>query len=633
MGQAEPAPTPGAAAPSASPFVTAAMWKLLTDGPDIGARCQSWAELMRELVGEIPGTHAQAVAAFRFDAAAMRLTPLGAAPHNRAVTGLMAETALAAAKAGRPVARGALPGKRAPSDGPMSAAVPVMIDGIALGTVCIEFAPTSDAIMRRTMRLLQWGAAWPRDELRAECADQLVRRSKAAHDALHSAITVAERVDFATAASAAVTDLATRFDCNRVALGMRRLGRSRVRAISHSAQFSRRMKLVQSLAATMDEAIDQRAAVLWPEPPETAQIYATAMARNLAREDAAGQIYTVPLYAMDRFVGALTFERAPDHPFSADELEILEATATVLAPIIEEKRQNDRWLITRAARSARELARQLLGPTHLLRKLMVMLLISVAALLWFVKAPLDVSATAQIMGTEERSIVPGFDGYIADAPVRAGDMVARGDLLVQLDDRDLMLERQRLITERQRQSIEYDRAVATRNRSETNVRKTLIEQANAEIALIDERIARTRLTAPFDGRVLSGDLSQSIGSAVSRGEPLMVIAPSGDYRIKLQVDERRIAQLAPGQTGLLRVTALPSESFAIRVEKITPVAHYSEGTTRFEVEARFEQDASALMPGMEGAARIEIGPRRLAEIWGGPLLDWARLTLWRWTPI
>ncbi len=481
------------------------------------------------------------------------------------------------------------------------------------------------------MRRLQWGAAWLRDTLRSEESDREALRYSAAVEALNTIIVVAEREDFMTAASAAVTDLATRFDCDRVSLGMRRLGRSRVRAISHSAQFSKRMELVGRLNATMDEAIDQRAAVLWPDD-NTEDIFATHAAAALAREHGAGFVYTVPLYVNGRFIGAMTFERPKGAPFDEKQLEVLEAVTTVLAPILDEKRRNDRWLITKVGDSLLGQLKRLLGPAHLIRKLVVGAAIAGVVFFWFAQGTYEVSAEARVVGTVERSIVPGFDGFIAAAPVRAGDRVNEGDLLVQLDDRDLSLERLRLVTQRQRQQIEFDRAVAIRDRAEMNIRQTLIAQADAEIGLLDEQIGRTRLTAPFDGLVVAGDLSQSIGSSVARGEPLLTIAPADAYRVVLQVDERQIADLQEQQTGALRVTALPDRTFQIAVETITPVASYAEGATTFEVQAVFADDVSALRPGMQGAARIEVDERRLITIWTKPLMDWARIVLWRWMP-
>lgn len=618
---------------AAVPSGQAALWRDLSDRADLRKQAQSWTELLFTQLAENPDVGPVAVFAFRYDAPSRQLTPIGSHPRNRIGSSLTVEAAQSAVDNGRPVARGDMPG----NDGlakaaPMAAAAPLMVKDAALGVVVVEMRPAGQTQMRWAMRRLQWGAAWLRDALREEEGQREEVRYAAAVEALNTIIAAAEREDFITAAGATVTDLATRFGCDRVALGMRSLRRTKIRAISHSAQFSKRMELVARLSAAMDEAIDQRAAVLWPDDG-TDDILATHAAATLAREHGAGHVYSVPLYVNGKFTGALTFERPADKPFAARELEVLEAVTTVLAPILDEKRRNDRWLITKIADSGRMQLRRLLGPAHLLRKLFFACMIGLVVFFWFARTTYEVSAEARVIGTIERSIVPGFDGFIAAAPVRAGDRVAAGDLLVQLDDRDLSLERLRLVTERQRQQIEYDRAVAVRDRAEMNIRQTLIDQADAEIALIDEQILRTRLVAPFDGLVVSGDLSQSIGSSVSRGETLLTIAPADAYRVILQVDERQIADLAQGQTGALRVTALPDQTFDVAISKITPVATYAEGATTFEVEALFAGDAIALRPGMQGVARIGVDDRRLIAVWTKPLLDWARITLWRWTPV
>lgn len=614
------------------PTGQAALWRALAEQGDIRKQGQSWVELMHAQMDEHAGVQPLALFAFRYDQPSRQLTPIGSSPRNRVGSALTVEAAQAAVENGRPVAKGEMPGPDGPAaNSPMAAAAPLIVRDVPVGVVVIEMRPVKQTDMRWAMRRLQWGAAWLRDVLREEEHQKEEIRYSAAVEALNTIIVVAEREEFMAAASAAVTDLATRFECDRVSLGMRRFRRSRVRAISHQAQFSKRMELVGRLNAAMDEAIDQRAAVLWPDD-DAEVVFATHAAAALARDHGAGHVYTVPLYSNGAFIGALTFERPKELPFDERQLDVLEAVTTVLAPILDEKRRNDRWLITKMGDSLLGQIKRLLGPSHLVRKLIMATLIAATVFFWFARSTYEVGAEARVVGTVERAIVPGFDAFIAAAPVRAGDLVAEGDLLVQLDDRDLSLERLRLVNQRQRQQIEFDRAVAARDRAEMNIRQTLIDQADAEIGLLDEQLSRTRLVAPFDGLVVSGDLSQSIGSAVSRGEALLTIAPADAYRVILQVDERQIADLEPGQTGALRVTALPDQTFTVAIEKITPVATYAEGATTFEVEARFQGDVVALRPGMQGAARIEVEERRLIAIWTKPLVDWARIALWRWIP-
>jgi multidrug resistance efflux pump len=236
-----------------------------------------------------------------------------------------------------------------------------------------------------------------------------------------------------------------------------------------------------------------------------------------------------------------------------------------------------------------------------------------------------------VEGTVQRAITAPFDGFVAAAPARAGDRVAAGEMLARLDDRDLALERLRLVTERRRRQLEYERAVAARDRAEANIKQIQIRQADARIELIDARIARAPMRAPFDGLVVAGDLSQSIGAAVARGEVLLEVAPLDDYRVVMEVEERVIDDVEPGQTGTLLAAALPNTPIPIEVEKVTPVARYGDGRTTFEVEAAVTGDADRLRPGMQGAAKIDVEEQRLIAIWTRPLLDWLRLHAWRWS--
>ena len=63
-----------------------------------------------------------------------------------------------------------------------------------------------------------------------------------------------------------------------------------------------------------------------------------------------------------------------------------------------------------------------------------------------------------------------------------------------------------------------------------------MKQIDAQLELIDAQLARMRLTAPFSGVVVSGDLSQSLGSPVEHGQVLFEVAPLDAYRVILEVE-------------------------------------------------------------------------------------------------
>ncbi len=129
---------------------------------------------------------------------------------------------------------------------------------------------------------------------------------------------------------------------------------------------------------------------------------------------------------------------------------------------------------------------------------------------------------------------------------------------------------------------------------------------------------------------MAGDLSQSLGSPVKRGDVLFEIAPAQQFRILLKVDERDISAIAVGQKGTVRLSSMPDEKIAVVVEKITPVSVPADGKNFFHVEASL-QDAQdqRLKPGMSGVGKVEIGDRPYMWIWFHRAINWVRLMLWR----
>jgi multidrug efflux pump subunit AcrA (membrane-fusion protein) len=189
----------------------------------------------------------------------------------------------------------------------------------------------------------------------------------------------------------------------------------------------------------------------------------------------------------------------------------------------------------------------------------------------------------------------------------------------------------RLDSEKKQLQREYREAMAELDSTRVTILKARLDRATAKLDLTEERIARALITAPMAGVVVEGDLSQSLGAPVEKGQQLFQIAPLDEYRVMLRVDEREIGHLAIGQTGRLALVGLPDSYLPFRVERITPIAAQADGRNFFSVEARLEDSPAPLRPGMDGVGKIDVGERRLAWIWMHPLVDWLRLQAWTWS--
>ena len=266
-------------------------------------------------------------------------------------------------------------------------------------------------------------------------------------------------------------------------------------------------------------------------------------------------------------------------------------------------------------------------------KLGVLSAVSLVLFFTFAEGDYRVTADARLEGTVQRAVAVPTAGYLVDSDVRAGDIVRQGDLLFSLDDRDLRLERLKWASQKLQYKREHSEAVANHDRARSRILSAQMEQADAEIALLDEELKRTRVTAPFDSFVVTGDLSQSLGSPVERGDVMFELAPLNSYRVILEVDERDIDDVAVDQIGQLALTSAPEEALPITVEKITPLSTPEEGRNYFRVEARLDGEITPLLrPGMEGVGKIHVDERKLIWIWTHKIVHWFRMFFWAWWP-
>jgi RND family efflux transporter MFP subunit len=291
-----------------------------------------------------------------------------------------------------------------------------------------------------------------------------------------------------------------------------------------------------------------------------------------------------------------------------------------------------RSLPAHAAESARSLRDRLMGPQHGNFKLAAYALAVITLILIFGTGSYRVTADARIEGETQRALTAPFNGYVREALHRAGDVVKRGEPLARLDDRDLKLERTRLAAQREQYFKQYREAMAKRDRAAARIVSSQIEQVDAQVALMDEQLSRAELAAPFDGIVVSGDLSQSLGAPLERGQVLFEVATLDAYRVAIQVDERHIADMKANQRGELVLSSMPAERLPFVVTKITPVNTAREGKNFFRVEAQLDATGPRLRPGMEGVAKVNVDERHLFVIWTRELTNWIRVKLWSWLP-
>jgi RND family efflux transporter MFP subunit len=541
--------------------------------------------------------------------------------------GSIAERAL---KERRGFASGADGGAAPLAGAPAFVGYPIEVGGALQGAVALHLAPSREPDLQSALRLLHWSSAWLADGYRQQWLQ--VQERRAARLSLASdlvATALQERLLHPTALAVA-NELALRLDCDRVSVGLDKGGGIELNAISHTASFDPRTDLARLVGEAMEEVLDLQIALVFPAS-DTDAIGAIAHA-ELAAECRDIGVCSVPLADDGHTIGALTLQRTRGQPFDAEEVELCKTVGMLLGPILALKRQNERGPWRRATEATAAAVRVLFGPSHPGAKLGAAVALVLVVFFSIANGDYRVSAKTVIEGAVQRAVAAPFEGFVAASGARAGDTVKKGQVLAQLDPKDLNLERVRWTSEREQSQRKYWQAAALQDRAMMAVTAAQVEQTQAQLSLVEEKLQRAALTAPFDGVVVAGDLSHLVGSPVEHGKVLFEIAPLDAYRVIVNVDERDIAELQIGQRGELALSGLPYEKIPFSVKQITPVSTTQDGRNFFRVEADVGKVSERLRPGMEGVGKVLVGERKLIWIWTHGLVDWVRLWTWRWLP-
>jgi multidrug resistance efflux pump len=506
-------------------------------------------------------------------------------------------------------------------------ACPLYLSGRLFGVIAIEMTNRSQPMQRASVRQVQTGAKWLETmiQLRGSTAkEQLVNLVDLVAAGL-------ENEQFRIAATEVTNELAERFSCHRVSLGFMRYNRVRVEALSHSSRIDQHSNIIRAIRDAMGESLDQAAIVVYPVESDDTVLVSRFHAR-LANAQQGAAICTLPLIKNGKPIGALLLERDADKPFTVETKMQCEQIGLLLGPVLETRRRDERPLPSKIFESLQSWCVKLFGPRHLPLKVGVAL--SGVLLIWLslTTATFRISIDSVLEAEIRRSIVAPQQGYIAAAHVRAGDLVQEGDLLATLDDQELLLEQRKWQSQRAQLLKEYRKALAEFDRAEVAILHAKRAQAEAQLRLVDQQLARATLMAPFSGLIVRGDLSQVLGSPVTRGEVLYEVAPTDAYRVVLKVDDRDIGFVSMGQRGQLKLSGIPDKSINITIDRLTPVSSTEGKRNYFRVEAVMDSHSDLMRPGMEGISKIEIGREKLLWIWTRRLVNWLRLFVWNRMP-
>lgn len=235
---------------------------------------------------------------------------------------------------------------------------------------------------------------------------------------------------------------------------------------------------------------------------------------------------------------------------------------------------------------------------------------------------------APILRTEIRSEI---SGRISNIAVTAGSNVRAGQILIELDQRairaelgeaDLRIEASALRAAQAEKDLERRRRLAAREyinskeyqdaETEMLLAKNSLAAERARRVILEERLSKTTITAPYDAVVLSVEARPGMvvtGADSGReGPTLMEVADLSRLRIEAQVTEMDAARLTPGRPVEINYESLPEVTTAGEISFVSPAGKKNPGSNDdvryFPIEIDLKNVTPEVKPGMTAKARI-----------------------------
>ena len=249
----------------------------------------------------------------------------------------------------------------------------------------------------------------------------------------------------------------------------------------------------------------------------------------------------------------------------------------------------------------------------------------------------DIVVDAQANGVVEPinivEVKSKASGLITRMTVETGTQVKPGDLLVQVDTRDVQNQYNQSDADVNAAQARLEVSLAQKRRSDEMFKQRVItaqeyeaaalDYANAQAAVVraranldlsKQRLEDATVTAPVAGTVIEktvslGQVITSATGAFGGGTTLLKMADLTRVRMRALFNETDIGQIRSGQPSTVVVDAYPDRRFSGMVEKIEPQAVVQQGVTLFPVLITLNNMDGALRPGMNGEVQVQIEQR------------------------
>lgn len=419
------------------------------------------------------------------------------------------------------------------------------------------------------------------------------------------------------------TELEKFFGCQRVAIGTGTNHSCRVHAVSGMSSEEKRTLGFSQLGAAMREAIALGEIMVWPGQEDLIkEVVVSANHDDLLHSFKSGRLIVAPLRQdASGFSGAVALLwPAGSPPVNRRAYRLIRACQPHLASLV--------CFLQKSKPGAFRAGILKLWRGGLVKRITVVVGVVAFIVTMLFPVAYRVPADCRVQPVMRRTVAAPFENLLHRSFVKPGDDVEEGQILAELDGREIRVGLAESIAAQSAALKKRDNAMVLADASSLQMAQLEADRLALEVQRLQFRSDNLIIRSPVKGVVLTGDLERSEGVPVTPGQKLFEIAPLEKMLLEIAIPETAIRHVEKGMPVTLRLESDSGKKWETELGMVHPVSEIADGRNVFTGEAFLDNEEGVLRPGMKGSVRIESRRKPLGWIFFHGLWDFVRLKLW-----
>lgn len=403
-----------------------------------------------------------------------------------------------------------------------------------------------------------------------------------------------------------VSDLKEHYKCDQVFIGLTS-GRKtcKIKAASDVAVIDPNSETTLAMKAVLDESITRDAVGAWPPLPgvEPHQLLAH---KQIAKRDSL--VITTPLKTIDgEIIGAIAMLGRREMATIPNLHHFVGSIGEPLGETLATVQLNQGSWPRRALRA-------MFSDKHRIKVYCALAAALASVLILALPWPYTINCKSLIEPVERRFCVAPHDGLIETTLAQPGDVVQPGQMLAQMDGREILWELAGVSAKKSRAAKKRDSHMSKHETPEALMADLELKSLQNQESLLQFKESNLQMSSPIEGIVLSGSLDRRENYPVTKGQVLYEIAPLDQLRIEVAMPADEVMHVQPNDSVELYVDGFGIDSVSGSIDRIRPRAEIRDGENVFIAEVTIANEARQLRPGMQGTAKVKTQTRSVAWI-------------------